>query len=406
LTETYDVAIVGGGVIGCSLARVLSLKKPGLKVAIIEKEKDLALHTSGRNSGVVHSGFHPKPGSLKARLCVEGNRMIREFAKMRNVPISQVGTLVVARNEGELKMLSHFKNRAEANLVPGVTILGAQEMRKLENNVEGLAALHSPTGCIIDSKALVQSVAEDAVRNGAKLLLGWRLLAVKETTEGLILRTSEGEVSSRLLVNCGGLYADTIAHMLGAGMKYVIIPFRGEYYQTVPDKRSIVGSMVYPTPDPDLPFLGIHFTKTVHGSVIVGPNAVLAAGREAYGAFQFNFKEFLSTITETRFIKLITDPEFISLATRQLRTSLSKSAFVAEARTLVPSLREDDLTRGFSGIRAQLVDEKGRLVDDFVIDYTAHSVHILNAVSPGLTCSLAFGDYLVDVLTEKGYIPS
>ena len=402
--RTYDVAVVGAGVIGCAVARALASRCRG-RIIVAEKEAGIAFHTSGRNSGVIHSGFNPKPGTLKAKLCVLGSRMLRQYCRRTAVPMNQVGTVVLAQNDSEIRTLHELQRRAKLNGVQGVRIIDKNDLKKLEPHARAVEALVSPTGAIVDSQALVRRLWRDCLRKGGRFLFNWKLRQIREKSGVLRIKSASGKIIvARFLINCAGLYADSLAHQLGVGLDYRIVPFRGDYFRLTRDRSYLVNSMVYPTPDLNFPFLGIHLTRTVHGDVIVGPNASLALGREAYSGRAANPIELLQTVVSSQFLRLLSKPEFLRMAGREMWISMVRSRFAAGAQALVPEIRPEYLERGMSGIRAQLVDSKGNLVDDFVSASTEMSFHVLNAVSPGLTCSLAFADMIVKQLFDKGYL--
>lgn len=395
MTRTvYDIAIIGGGIVGCALARALGARFD--KVLVLEKEGGVARHTSGRNSGVVHSGFNPTPGTLKAKLCVEGGRLIRELCRDRGVRCEQVGTLVVAVEERELPILDSLKKKGEQNGVPSLEIVPIEHARSYEPNVKGLAAFYSPAGAIVDSTGLTQAVADDAKRAGADIELGQEVLAVREGATYAEVTTKTGTFAAQLVVNCAGLHADRLAHMMGVGRDYVIAPFRGEYFVVRKPGPPIIRSMVYPVPNPIVPFLGVHLTKSVDGTVLVGPNAVPAFGREAYNRFSVGWKDLREIAahkgTWNAFRK---NRALVGIAWNELRNSCSRQHFCAEASRLVFGLNPQDLALGSRvGIRPQLIHANGHLVEDLVIETTPRSIHILNVVSPGMTSSLAFADWV------------
>lgn len=393
-----DFLIIGGGVVGCALARALAQRHPKATIALIEKEKEVAAHTSGRNSGVLHAGYNQKPGTLKAKFCIEGNREIREYCARQKVPFDPSGILIVARTESERPVLEELLSRGQANGSPDLRILEAAELARRESNVTGVAALLAPSGGAVDSAALVRRLAEEATAAGVRFHLGERVLRVAESRDGYEVRTARGFHRARRLINCAGLHADRIAHQLGAGLDYSIVPFRGEFYYLDEARSSFIRSMVYGVPDVRYPFLGVHWTKTVHGRVKVGPNAVLALGREAYRTFDIHPVDTLDMLSDRKFWRMAASPEFRRLAAENLRTSLSKKAFLERAFSLVKGAAAADFRKGPSGIRAQLVDRSGNLVDDILVERRGGSLHVLNAVSPGLTCSLPFADYLADQL--------
>lgn len=403
--ERFDVAIVGAGVTGVALARALVQAAPAgtpgtraagkRRVVLLEKEARVAVHTSGRNSGVAHAGYNPKPGSLKARLCVEGNRRLREFCKSRGVPLVEGGILVVALREDEIAKLDELLARGTENGVPGLRRLDAKELREVEPNAAGLAALHAPSGASLDSTAYVAALAHEAEQGGVALRLGQRVTTIDRIAGGFKLATGDGgALEAATLVNCAGLHADRVAHALGAGLEYGIVPIRGEYRKVRPARVSLVRSMVYPVPHHDFPFLGVHWTKTAHGEVTIGPNAIPALGREAYAWRDSTLSGALALARDARAWRLLLQPGFPTLLWGQLRGSLGAKRFALEAKALVPAAEVEDFLPGPSGIRAQVVDREGRLVEDLVVEEKDGAVHVLNVVSPGLTCSLAFADEL------------
>ncbi len=392
--KLYDIAIIGGGIVGCALARALGSRFD--KVLLLEKEAGVACHTSGRNSGVVHSGFNPTPGTLKAKLCVEGSKLIRELCRDRGVRCEQVGTFVVAVEERELPILESLKKKGEQNGVPGVEIVPIEQVRASEPNVKGLAAFHSPSGAIVDSKGLTQAVADEAKRRGVTFEFGHEVVAIRERAEAVKLTTKTGTFAAQLLVNCAGLHADRLAHVMGVGRDYVIAPFRGEYFVVRKPGPPIIRSMVYPVPNPIVPFLGVHLTKSVDGTVLVGPNAVPAFGRESYRRFSIGWRDVAEiAMHKGTWNAFRHNRALVGIAWNELRHSCSRRHFHAEASRLVSGLEFGDLTLGSRvGIRPQLIRTNGHLVEDLVIETTPRSIHILNVVSPGMTSSLAFADWV------------
>jgi len=383
----YEFVIIGAGIIGSSVARELAIRNIG-PVAVCEKEHELGLHASGRNSGVLHSGINQKPGSLKARMCVEGNRRLRAFCKEHGVRLQECGTVVVSRNqreEADLKLLIEMGNEVG---VQGLRIMDAEELAEREPAVAGEKALISPNGSIVDSEALVRAVAEDAKAKGVEYFLGAEVTAIRDGT----VITCKGDFKAAHVINCAGLYTDRIARMMGAGRGYRIIPFRGDYMEL---HNCVVNSMVYQVPDLRYPFLGVHLTKTVAGEVLAGPTAMLSFGRESYDK-QVRLAETLAMLASVNFWRLVSSAEFLRLVARNGRISFFDRAFLAEIRTLTPQARMEDIKPYRSGIRAQMVDRKGRMVDDMLVEFRGDSTHILNAVSPGMTAALAFAEYVVD----------
>jgi L-2-hydroxyglutarate oxidase LhgO len=396
LDKHSDVLVIGGGIIGVSTARALLKRQPKLTLALLEKEHGLAQHTSGHNSGVLHAGYNQKPGSLKARLCVEGNRLIREYCVATRLPILENGILVVARRPDELGILQELYRRGKANRAPGLEIIGQNDLNRREPNVVGIQALWAPSGAAVDSSALVHRMAQDAQKDGALFFLNHPVRAIEKVSNGFRVSTPTREFSCSRLINCAGLQADRVAHLLGAGLDYTIVPFRGEYFKLGPGLRDRVHAMVYPTPDLNFPFLGIHWTKTVHGDLKVGPNASIAFGRESYRFWDIHPHDCLEMLSKPGVWRLLGNPDFRRLVRQQIRTSLSRRTFLREATGLIRCVALGDFEPGPAGIRAQLIDRQGRLVDDLLIERKDGALHVLNAVSPGMTCSMAFAEYLCD----------
>ena len=394
----YDVVVVGGGCVGCSVAKHL-VERSELAVAILEKEHHLAVHQSGRNSGVLHPGFNYPPGSLKARFATEGTQRMKAYAEEHDIPLEEFGVVVVAQTPAEQSRLENLKVQADENGVK-TEIIGENRLQELEPHAEGRAALHAPGAASIDSQQYVYSLAKEIRSAGVDLHLGHRVTAVTHTGKGHRIETTGGSFEADFLVNCAGLYADRIAKQLGVGDGYQVVPFRGEYYEIVPDRAHLCQTMIYPTPDPDLPFLGVHFTRRSDGKVIVGPNAVLAFGREAYRNTEVDLSELAQTLTYRGFWRLMADPKMVKVAWDELNKSYRKGRFVSAAQGLVPSVESDDFRRSYAGIRAQLVSADGRLIKDPRFEAGPDSLHVLNAVSPGLTSSLPFGDHLADQVIE------
>lgn len=378
--------VIGGGIIGSAIARELGLRGAG-KVTVLEKESSVGRHASGRNSGVIHSGINQKPGSTKARMCVEGNRRLREYCVKHGIPMHECGTLVVARHERDMPVLDKLLSMGRECGVPGLTIIGPTELKEREPLASGKAALFSPTGAVVDSQALLKAVVSEAQASGVRYRYVHRVTGIKGTN----ISTTQGDINGDYVINCAGLYADKVAHMMGLGREYRIIPFRGEYMEV---KNCDVRAMIYQTPDLRFPFLSIHLTREADGRVLAGPSAVLSFGRESYNK-EWNWHETATMVLSRQFLGLITSASFLSVAFQNARTSMSKRAFHEQVCTLAPSVKLEDLSPASSGIRAQMVDSKGKMIDDILVEYREHSTHVLNAVSPGMTCSLAFADHVV-----------
>jgi (S)-2-hydroxyglutarate dehydrogenase len=395
-----DVCITGAGVIGCALARALLVREPRLCVRVLEKEPEPALHQSGRNSGVVHAGYNQKPGTQKAEFVVRGSRALRQYCREHGVGVVEDGILVVARTPEEEATLGTLLERGIANGAT-VRLVGREEMRTIEPEVAGIAALHAPEGASLDARNYVLALAEDARSLGATLSCGDAVCALAETGGAVEVRTARESIKARIFVNCGGLHADRLAARMGVGAGYRIVPFRGYYSELVENQRSRVQAHIYPCPDLAFPFLGVHLSRTFDGHVLVGPGAALALGREAYGTFGVNLGDSVDLVRRAGFWRLVGSQRFRALVRSEWRKSVSRGAVAAEASELVPGIRREHLVPYRAGIRAQLVGRDGRLVDDLVVEETPRSVHVLNAVSPALTCSLPFAERLAEQTLGK-----
>ncbi len=379
--------IVGGGIIGVTLARALALREAG-EITVLEKETSLAQHASGRNSCVIHSGINQKPGTLKARMCVEGSRLMRQYCRQKDVPMNECGTLVVARTQDELKQLETLLEMGKACGVSGLAVLSKNEFNQREPAASGIGALYSPSGAAVDAVRLLECLAEEAKSLGVKFAWGCK---VHRLEEGAVF-TNGGIFESDRVINCAGLEADRLAHSMKVGLSYRIIPFRGEYMEVA---GGAVQTMIYQPPDLRFPFLKIHMTRETDDRVLAGPSATLAFGREAYKK-EWNVRDMAEMFTSTNFWRLLTSREFLKVVWENAAVSFSKRAFLKQIQTLVPAVKLSDLKPYRSGIRAQLVDSKGKFVNDLLVEKTPGTVHVLNVVSPGFTSSLAFAEYLVD----------
>ena len=393
--------VVGGGILGVATARLLALEHPGASVVLLEKEPQLAQHQTGRNSGVVHAGVYYAPGSLKARLCRRGMELMQAYCAEHQLPYDACGKVVVATHEDELPRLEELHRRSLANGVPGVRLLTADELRSVEPHVAGVAALHSPASAITDYGAVTRQLAADLVAAGGEVRLGATVQRVahgdraEAQTPVVILAGGERIRADRVIV-CAGLRSDLLARASGGAPSPRIVPFRGEYFALTPERESLVRGLVYPVPDPELPFLGIHLTRRVGGGVLVGPNAVLALGRESYRWRDVDRSEVGRLGRWPGTWRLAARYRRVAMA--ELWRSASRRAFVAEACRYVPELRSGDVVRARAGIRAQAVDELGRLVDDFVLDQDGPIAWVRNAPSPAATSSLAIAEELVATL--------
>ena len=398
MTPDFDIAVIGGGILGLSSAQEILLRFPNLSVVVLEKEPDLARHQTGHNSGVIHSGIYYRPGSLKARNCVEGARLLTQYCDQRNISYEKCGKVIVAVDESEIPALEELYRRGIANSVPGLRRIGPDELKRLEPHARGVAALHSPETGIIDYRQVTEAYAADFKESGGQISFSTELQGIQSLVQGMELKTSRGVVHARHLINCAGLYADVVANMTSPDNQVRIIPFRGDYYTLSPHAKSMVNGLIYPIPDPAFPFLGVHFTRTVHGYTEAGPNAVLAFAREGYTIGKVNLGELARTFSYPGFWRLTL--RYWRMGSQELYRSVSKRAFLKAAQRLLPDVRLEDLVNRGSGVRAQAVDRKGRLLDDFVISRSNNAVHVRNAPSPGATASLAIGRHIVDVAQE------
>ncbi len=399
MTTAYDVAIVGGGIVALATARALTERAPRCRLVLLEKEAGLARHQTGHNSGVIHGGIYYKPGSYKARLCVEGGRLLVEFCEAHGIRWERCGKVIVATAPGELPRLQALYERGLANGVPGLTLIEPDRLRELEPHARALRAIHAPNTGIVDYREVAAALARDLTGHGVTIETGARVDAVRRTAEGLELVTPRLTVRARALINCAGLYADEIARRAGAAPGVRIIPFRGEYYLLRPERRHLVRGLIYPVPDPAFPFLGVHFTRTVHGDVEAGPNAVLAFAREGYTFGRVNVRELAGTLGYRGFWAMA--GRYWRTGAYEMYRSLSRGAFVRALRRLVPDLRPEDVRRGGAGVRAQAVSPDGTLVDDFRIVEAADAIHVLNAPSPAATASLAIGRHIAGLAADR-----
>ncbi len=397
---SFDIAVIGGGIIGTATAMRLATEHPNLKVGIVEKETQVAEHQSGHNSGVIHSGIYYAPGSLKAQNCVTGAAEMKQFCDENGIQYDLCGKVIVATSEAELPRLDELHRRGTANGVPGLEMIDQARLRELEPQAAGIRALYSPATGIIDYTQVTKAYVRHFENAGGQLLLGARVSDIAQRGAFTYLTTSKGEVEARHLINCAGLYSDVVARMMGFDFDLRIIPFRGEYYFLTPEARRLVKGLIYPVPDPELPFLGVHFTRTIHGNVEAGPNAVLAMAREGYTKTTFNPRESAWTLSYPGFWTMAR--KYWKTGAHEIYRSARKPVFTKALQRLVPSLRESDLTTGGAGVRAQAVDSKGKLIDDFRIVEGQNSIHVLNAPSPGATSSLSISRGIV-TMAEKSF---
>jgi L-2-hydroxyglutarate oxidase LhgO len=392
-----DHLVIGGGIVGVATAREILLRRPGARVALVEKEQRLAAHQTGHNSNVVHAGIYYAPGSLKATLCARGRAMLKEYAVDRGVPYVECGKLVVASDAAELGPLRLLYERSVTNAVAGVRLLDAPEMREIEPAVVGTGAIHSPATAITDFVALTHALAGDVRAAGGEILLGAEVVRVRQSTEDVVVTLAGGEeLRAGGVVACAGLWSDAVARLSGDAVDPRIVPFRGEYYRLKPPRADVVRGLIYPVPDPRYPFLGVHLTKTLDGSLLAGPNAVLAFAREGYRRWHVRPGELAGVLGSPGFRRLARAHWRTGL--REMRGSLSRRAFAAAVARYVPLVTPDDLEPAPAGVRAQAVERDGSLVDDFRLSVNGRVLNVRNAPSPAATSSLAIAAEIVDRL--------
>ena len=392
------VGIVGAGIVGLATARAIQAAHPEAEVVLLEKEDEVGQHQTGHNSGVVHAGIYYTPGSLKARLCVEGGRLLREYCEEKGLEYDECGKLVVALDDEEATRLRGLHERALVNGVPDVALIEGDRIPEIEPHAVGKLALHSPHTAIVDFAAVAKELAKDVEAGGGKVHRSTRVLRIRHTSHGVDVLTDRGIASVGMLVNCGGLYADRIAELAGDSASPRIIPFRGEYHQLVPERRHLVRGLIYPVPDPRYPFLGVHLTKRVDGEVLIGPNAVMALAREGYRWPAIRASELLTSLRYPGVWHLARQHWRTGLD--EVRRSFSAQRFAAEAQRYVPAIGPEDIVPAPAGVRAQALERDGSLVDDFRVSRTGNVVNVRNAPSPAATSSLAIGRLIAEQLSS------
>jgi L-2-hydroxyglutarate oxidase len=385
--------------VGLATARALAEVAPRARLTVLEKEGRLGAHQTGHNSGVIHSGIYYKPGSHKARLCVEGARLVRELCAARGIRVENCGKVIVATHAAELPRLATLHERGTANGVPGLRMIEPAELRDIEPHAAALRAIHSPHTGIVDFGEVAAALGDELAGRGVEIRTGAPVTAIDRAGGEIALATPGGAVRARHLVNCAGLHCDEVARLAGADPGVRIVPFRGEYYMLRPERRGLVRGLIYPVPDPEFPFLGVHFTRTVHGDVEAGPNAVLALAREGYRWRTVRPRELAGTLGYAGFWAMA--GKYWRTGAYEMYRSLSKTAFVRALQRLVPELEPSDVAPGGSGVRAQAVTPDGGLVDDFRIVDTPDAIHVLNAPSPAATASLAIGRHIAALAKER-----
>jgi L-2-hydroxyglutarate oxidase len=397
----YDIAIVGAGIVGLATARELLLRKPGLRLIIVEKDVAIASQQSGHNSGVLHTGIYYAPGSLKAQACVEGHRRLMTFCEENGISYELCGKLIVALNENELPRLEDLYRRGTANGVMGLELVGPERLREIEPHAAGIKAIYSPTTGIVDFVGVAHAYARSVQERGGEIVVGRRVttIATRGASATLIAQRSSGrevglEIEATHVITCAGLQSDQVS-AFGQGKRDVrIVPFRGDYYLLRPEQRRLVRALIYPVPDPRFPFLGVHFTRRLNGEIWAGPNAVLAFAREGYGRWDLAPGDLWDALSYRGFWKMAA--KYWRTGVEEMYRDYSKRAYVKELQRYLPELRADDLLPGPSGVRAQAVASDGRLVDDFLIRRGERTIHVQNAPSPAATSSLMVAGLIAD----------
>jgi (S)-2-hydroxyglutarate dehydrogenase len=398
--NSCDFLIVGGGIVGLSTAVTLGKRFPAAQILVLEKEASVAFHQTGHNSGVIHSGIYYKPGSLKARMAREGNRSMIEFCREHGIAHDICGKIIVACDETELPRLEELHRRGVANGVE-VERISPEAVREIEPHVHCVVGLRVPGTGIVNYAAVCQKFKESIEQQGGAIQLGQKVTGIRNNGQEKIVSTQHGEFQTRFLINCGGLHSDRLARLAGANPRSKIVPFRGEYYELIPERRSLVKHLIYPVPDPAFPFLGVHFTRMMDGTIHAGPNAVLSFKREGYRKTDFNLFDLAEVLTFGGFWKLAR--KHARVGWEEVVRSFSKTAFVRSLQRIIPDIRSEDLVPTHAGVRAQALMDDGRLVDDFLIIADRQALHVCNAPSPAATASIEIGRAIATQVPAIGF---
>ena len=396
--KAQTMAIIGGGIVGLAIAYRLRQAYPHLNIIILEKEATLGTHQTGHNSGVLHAGLYYKPGSVKAKLAVNGIRQMVEFCQIHNLPYEICGKLVVATSEEELPRLHALFARGQTNGLTDLQLLNPEQLKEIEPYVNGVAGIRVPEEGIVDYKQVCATLAETLKKLGVQVVTSAKVMQLIDTHATWTIVTSAGDFEANFLINCAGLYCDHISELAGEKRDIRIVPFRGEYYKIKPERQYLVNNLIYPVPHPKFPFLGVHFTRLIHGGIEAGPNAVLALAREGYRKSQINLGELQDVLSYTGFWRFLAQHWQVSLG--EVARSLSKTLFCQSLQRLVPDIREADLETGGAGVRAQAISPTGQLVQDFQFIIRRNALHVLNTPSPAATASLAIGEEVVRYLQQ------
>jgi (S)-2-hydroxyglutarate dehydrogenase len=394
-----SLGVVGGGIVGLAFAREFQQRHPGAQVTILEKEDAVGQHQTGHNSGVVHAGIYYQPGSLKARLCTEGVQRLRSYCRDHDIAYRECGKLIIAADESERAALEDLYRRGRENGVPDLRLVGPGEIREIEPYAVGVAAIHSPRTAIVDFGVVARSLAGSIQADGGTVLTGCEVRGVRQDADGVTVGTTRGARRFDRVVGCAGLGSDRVARLAGDDDDPRVVPFRGEYWMLRPERRHLVRGLIYPVPDPSLPFLGVHLTSRIDGEVLIGPNAVLAFAREGYRWRDLRVADLGETLTWPGFRRLAR--RYWRAGATEMRRSLSRRSFVADAQRYVPELRPDDVIRAEAGVRAQAVNRDGDLVDDFSFSDTGRVMNVRNAPSPAATSSLAIAEMIADEVEAR-----
>ena len=391
----YDLVIIGGGIVGLATAFKLKCKNSKLKIAVLEKENKLAAHQTGHNSGVIHSGLYYKPGSFKSKNCLNGYHSLIKFCEKEEIPFEICGKIVVATNESQLPALKTLYQRGQRNGLKKLRLLNASELKEIEPHVKGIKGIHVPQTGIVNYKIVAEKYAEKFQLLDGNIFLENKVEEIFKTSNSLEITTSKQNLSARKIINCAGLQSDLVAQLTGIKINYKIIPFRGEYYKLKKEKEYLVNNLIYPIPDPNFPFLGVHFTRMAQGGIEAGPNAVLAFRREGYKKSDIHLGELAGFLTYPGFRKVAF--KYWKIGLGEIYRSFSKKAFTKALRELIPEIQEGDLIAGGSGVRAQACDKDGGLIDDFLVIEGERFINVGNAPSPAATASIAIGNQIAQL---------
>ncbi|KKB39807.1 L-2-hydroxyglutarate oxidase [Bacillus thermotolerans] len=397
----YDFAIIGGGIVGLSTAKALYERYPNAKVLLLEKENELAAHQTGHNSGVIHSGIYYKPGSYKARFARQGSKSMTQFCQEHDIEHDICGKVIVATKDEELPLLDNLYNRGLENQLD-IRKISKEELNEIEPHVNGKAAIKVEAAGIVNYKQVTEKFAEIIRKQGADIQLGTKAEDISELNDGVTIETNKGTFKARFLINCAGLHSDRVTKLAGYRTDVKIVPFRGEYYKLVPERRHLVKNLIYPVPNPKFPFLGVHFTRMIGGEVDAGPNAVLSFKREGYKLTDFDLKDFAEVMGYPGFWKLAS--KFMGEGLEEMARSISKARFVASLQELIPEIQEKDLVPGPAGVRAQALKSDGGFVDDFHMINGERSIHVCNAPSPAATASIEIGKEIVRQIADQPHL--